>query len=161
AEGLAADEGAGDAAVEIEVADAEVAAGAVKMRRRARIDAAREAIGAKQGEADGVVEVGGVDDREDGAEDLLAEEAMPGADAVEDMRRDQPTGGGRAEQKPALGLADLDVLRDLRGRVVVDDRRDVDAGIGGGAGAEVAGGFDEAGDELVAHGGQDDDAAGG
>lgn len=71
AEGLAADEGAGAASVDVEVADAEVAFGYVDVCGLAGEDAAGEFVAVVVGHAHGLVEVFGVDDGEHGAEDLL------------------------------------------------------------------------------------------
>jgi len=88
AEGLAADEGAGDATVEVEVADAELCAGAGEVGGAAGEEAAGELVGGIVGELEGVVEVFGAEDGEDGAEDFIACDAVGGEDVGEHVRRD-------------------------------------------------------------------------
>src|SRR3712207_1797273 len=71
-EGLDADEGACDAAVEVDVAGLELPARSLEVVAVLGVDAAREPVGAVVGDAEGFIEVAGLYDREDGAEDLLA-----------------------------------------------------------------------------------------
>src|ERR687897_3371910 len=94
-EGLDADEGAGDAAVEVDVAGLELPARPLEVVAVFGVDAAREAVGAVVGHTEGFVEVAGLYDREDGTEDLLARN--PGlAPDLED---------GRADEVPALRVS--------------------------------------------------------
>src|SRR5215216_6920973 len=87
-EGLDADEGACDAAIEVDVASLEFSACALEVVAVLGVDAAREAVGAFVGDAEGFVEVAGLYDGEDGAEDLLA--CNPGLTLdLEDGRADE------------------------------------------------------------------------
>src|SRR5262249_15188534 len=94
AEGLAGDEGAGDAAVDVEVADAELALGPLEVRGLAREDAARELVRAVVGDGQGVLEGLGVQDGDDGPEDLFLGDGVVGLDVGEDGWRDKGGGDG-------------------------------------------------------------------
>src|ERR687898_3177649 len=86
--GLDADEGACDAAVEVDVASLELPARQLEVVAVLGVYAAREAVGAVVGDAEGLVEVPGLYDGEDGAEDLLARN--PGLTLyLEDGRADE------------------------------------------------------------------------
>src|SRR5512147_1479690 len=91
AEGLARDEGAGDLAVEVEVAGTEGLAGAQKMRGATRIHAARQRIGSCVGERKGLLEIGGAQQREHRPEDLLLRQCIVWRHVGEDGRRDVAT----------------------------------------------------------------------
>src|SRR5579864_8747212 len=71
AEGMCAHHGAGRLAIEIQIADVELAARTVELRAIARIDAAGETEERIVCDRKTVVEVLGLDDREHGAEDLF------------------------------------------------------------------------------------------
>ena len=77
---------AGDAAVEVEVADSERPLGELEVGGAAAEDAAGELVERAVGEVEGGLEVRGVHDGEDGAEDLLAGELVVGGDDPEDVR---------------------------------------------------------------------------
>src|SRR5688572_13045007 len=115
-EGLDADEGAGDAAVEVDVAGLELPARPLEVVAVLRIDAAREAVGAVVGDAEGFVEVAGPYDREDGAKDLLAGDPGLALD-LEDGRADEVAVlrvfRVFAEHAIALLLAHIHVTRHL------------------------------------------------
>ena len=86
---MAGDEGAGDAAVEVEVADAELAFGAFEVGGFAAEDAAGEFVGEAVGDPEGFGEVAGVHEGEDGAEDFLAGEFVGFGDGPEEVRGDE------------------------------------------------------------------------
>src|ERR671910_586924 len=87
-EGLDADEGACDAAVEVDVAGLELPARPLEVVAVFGVDAARKAVRAVVGDAEGFVEVGSLYDRENGTEDLLARN--PGLPLyLEDCRADE------------------------------------------------------------------------
>src|SRR5215211_5663004 len=116
AEGLDAYEGAGDAAVEVDVARLELPTRALEVVAVLGVDAACEAVGAVVGDAEGFVEVAGLYDGEDGAEDLLARN--PGlAPDLEDGRADEVAAlrvsWVFAKDAFALLLADVYVAGDL------------------------------------------------
>src|SRR3712207_7942960 len=67
-EGLDADEGASDAAIEVDVASLELPACAPEVVAVFGVDAACEAVGTVVGDAEGIVEVAGLYNGEDGAE---------------------------------------------------------------------------------------------
>ncbi len=87
AERLAADEGSGDGAVQVQVADAEFLGGAGEVAGGAGEEAAGEFVGGVVGEGEGVVKVAGAENREDGAEDFFAGDAMAWEDVGEDVGR--------------------------------------------------------------------------
>ena len=89
AEGLALDECAGDAAVDVEVADEEVGAGAADVGGGAGEESAGEFAGGVVGEFEGVIEVCCVEDGEDGAEDFFGGDAGGCGDVGEEMRGDE------------------------------------------------------------------------
>src|SRR5690606_41379340 len=79
------------------------------------------------GQAEGLVEVAGVDDGEDGAEDLVAVQGVVRGDAGKDVRRDDVVhAGGDGEVFLAdelgqpLGAGPLDVAADVGGGLGVD-----------------------------------------
>src|SRR5215216_916998 len=115
-EGLDADEGACDAAVEVDVAGLELPACALEVVAVLGVDPAREAVGAVVGNAEGLVEVAGLYDGEDGAEDLLARN--PGLSLyLEDGRADEVAVVGIsrvfAEHAIAFLLSHVHVTRHL------------------------------------------------
>src|ERR687893_3181171 len=114
--GLDADEGAGDAAVEVDVASLELPARQLEVGAVLGVHAAREAVGAVVGDAEGFVEVPGLYAGEDGAEDLLARN--PGLSLyLEDGRADEVAAlrvsGIFAEHAIAFLLAHVHVTRHL------------------------------------------------
>src|SRR5215208_6827934 len=115
-EGLDADEGACDAAVEVDVASLELPACTLEVVAVLGVDPAREAVGAVVGNAEGLVEVAGLYDGEDGAEDLLARN--PGLSLyLEDGRADEVAVVGIsrvfAEHAIAFLLSHVHVTRHL------------------------------------------------
>src|SRR5438067_3407850 len=107
-----------------------------------------------------VVEVTRADDREHRPEDLLLRDACARADVVEDRRLDVIAAFTRttAEHERALRAADVDVLDDLAEGRVVDQRTEVGAALGRIAEPQPAQTLDDAGDELVMDGVDDDRA---
>ena len=152
AEGLAADECAGDAAVDVEIADAEVALGALEVGGLAGEDAAGELVRAGVGDLEGLVEAPGVDDRDDGAEDLLGRELVVARHVEEDVRRDErlavlaiKTRGHRDGDGGEAGAAGArDEAFDLGFGLGVDDGADVGAGACGVADGQGLHGLAEA-----------------
>ena len=135
AEGMRADHGAGALAIEVEIADVELVAGAVELLAGAGVDGAGEAVLGVVGDGEGVVEAVGLDDGEDGAEDLFLREAGGGSDVGEDGGGDVEAAvrcvdGGAAGEQAAFGFADVDVVEHALVGDCVDD----------GAGVEVLGG---------------------
>src|SRR5215210_3039932 len=130
-EGLDADEGACDAAVEVDVASLELPACALEVVAVLGVDAAREAVGAVVGDAEGFVEVAGLYDGEDGAEDLLARNPGSALD-LEDGRADEVAAlrvsGVFAEHAIALLLAHTHVTRHLLELRLANDGSDVHIG---------------------------------
>src|SRR3989442_15879463 len=123
AERLAADERAGDGAIDVEVSRPEFLRGAADVRRGAREESARQRVLAVVGEGERVVEVVGTHDREDRPEDLLGGD--PGARPVRhhDRRADVPSAGGDVvtpEHHLALRAPELPVLPDPTICVLVD-----------------------------------------
>src|SRR5262245_37464290 len=88
AERLAIDQGAGDLAVDVEVAHAELALDPLDVRRAAREQPAGQRVGHVVGDADGVAEVLRLRHRQDGAEELVLPQERPRIDVGEDVRRD-------------------------------------------------------------------------
>src|ERR687896_505613 len=114
--GLDADEGAGNAAVEVDVACLELPTRSLEVVAVPGVDATCKAVGAVVGDAEGFVEVAGPYDGEDGAEDLLARN--PGlALYLEDGRADEVAAlrvsGIFAEHAIAFLLAHVHVTRHL------------------------------------------------
>src|SRR5436190_19602695 len=107
-----------------------------------------------------VVEVARADDREHRPEDLLLRDARAWADVVEDRRLDVITAFTRttAEHERALRAADVDVLDDLAEGRLVDQRTEVRAALGWITALQPARTLDDAGDELVVDGVDDDRA---
>ena len=81
AERLAIDEGAGDRAVDVEVADPELAFDPLDIRRAARIEAAGQGVDGPVGDRERLVEIGRAKHRQDRAEDLFLGDPGVGADA--------------------------------------------------------------------------------
>src|SRR5215203_2744774 len=130
-EGLDADEGAGDAAVEVDVASLELPPRALEVVAVLGVDAARKAVGAVVGDAKGFVEVASPYDGEDGTEDLLARN--PGiAPDLEDGRADEVAfvrvSRVLAEDAFALLLAHVYVACDLLELRLAYDGTDVHVG---------------------------------
>src|SRR5687767_10762834 len=69
---LTIDQGAGDLAIDVEIPDSVLAPNALDVRRAARKQAAGQGIARRVGDAKGIVEVAGLDDGENRAENLLA-----------------------------------------------------------------------------------------
>src|SRR5215210_7306666 len=135
-EGLDADEGACDAAVEVDVASLELPARPLEVVAVLGVDAAREAVGAVVGDAEGFVEVVGLYDGEDGAEDLLARN--PGLSLyLEDGRADEVAAlrvsGIFAEHAIAFLLSHVHVTRHLLELRLAYDGSDVHVGALGAA----------------------------
>ena len=158
AERLPADQGPGDAAVEIEVAHAELAPG------RSRCDGLRlntppvSLYDGRVGHVQGLVEAAHAHHRQHRAEDLLVGQAMVRlgcrrrcAGRRRACRRvsASPAGTSQASSSRPSLLADLDVLADLRGGRLVDHRADVGARVGRIADHQRAGRFDQPLEELV------------
>src|SRR5208283_2227340 len=128
AEGMAADQGAGAFAVEVQVADEEALLGGVDPGRVAGVDGAGEAVLGIVGELQRVVEITGAGHGQDGSEDLLLEEARFRVDVGDEggLNEIAVAGSGSAagEQAP-LVLPDLDVVEDRTAGTLVDHRTHV------------------------------------
>src|SRR5918994_5095844 len=163
-ERLDADEGAGDAAVEVDVAGLELPARPLEVVAVFGVDAAREAVGAVVGHTEGFVEVAGLYDREDGTEDLLARNPGLALD-LEDGRADEVpiVGVARvfADHAISLPLAHDYVLRHLLELRLAYDGADVHVGALGAADLERLCLLDDLVPDLVVDVGVQDGAAGG
>ncbi len=89
AEGLAGDECAGASSVDVEVADAELFFGLVDVCGFSCEDAAGEFVCVVVGQLHRLVEVFGMDDGEDWAEDFLGVDGVGFGDACEDVGGDE------------------------------------------------------------------------
>src|SRR5688500_10364362 len=169
AEGLAVHERAGDLAVDVEVADAELAADAVDRRGAAGVDAAGEGIFRAVGDGEGFGGVACADRGEGGAEDLFLSDRRGRGDVGEDVGGDEisimrvQSSGFRVQgvDEAGFALAGFDVLKDALVGVVVDDGADEVGGVFGGADLHALGHFDEAVYERVIDRTQHDDARAG
>ena len=90
AEGLYANQGAGDLAVEVDVAGVELVSGQLQVIPVLRVDAAGQAVGVVVGDAQRFFEVAGLYDGEDGAENLLLRDPRIRLD-LEERRRHEVT----------------------------------------------------------------------
>src|SRR5450756_2128385 len=131
AERLALDERSGDAAVDVEIADAVIAQEPLEGSRAAADEAAGEGVLDAVGDGQRLVYVGGLQDGDHETEDLLLRDdrVRPHVDA--DVGRDEiaaagPAALGRLDDggQRRLALALLDVALDLDHRVGGDDRAD-------------------------------------
>ncbi len=151
---MARDEGAGDAAVEVQVADAELLFGKFEVAGLAAEDAAGELVRQAVGDGERVLEGVRVHDGEHGAEDLFARDGVRGFHAAEDVWRDKGEGaeiGERQSQfeRAALLLGFLDAGEDLLLGLRVDDGADVGAGARRVADDQRSRRFDDALDDLA------------
>src|SRR5881394_1782754 len=107
-----------------------------------------------------VVEVARADDREHRPEDLLLRDARAWADVVEDRRLDVIAAFARTtpEHERALRSADVDVLDDLAEGRLVDQRAEVGVALGWVAEPQPTRTLDDAREELVVDGVDDDRA---
>ena len=109
---MRADHGAGALAVEVEIADVELLAGAVELGAGGGVERAGEAVLGVVGDGEGIVEAGGLDDGEDGAEDFFERDAGGGGDVGDDGGGDVEAAVGRVSTAwpPARsGLRDLPI----------------------------------------------------
>src|SRR5215218_1663383 len=140
-EGLDAYQGAGDLAVEVDVAGPQLVAGELEVVAVFGVDAAGEAVGVVVGDAEGISEVAGLYDRENGAEDLLLRHPRLGVYLEEGGRHEVALCGVArvlAEEALALLLAHLYVAGDLLELRLANDgaHPDVHAAFGGHADLE-------------------------
>ena len=163
AERLAFDERPGDAAVDVEVADPELAAGARYRRRAARDEPAGERVRAVVGDAQGFVEVARPQDAQHRTEDLLLGDHRLGIDVDEDVRSHVVAAAGPAagrlaglECERGFAPAAFDVVLDARLGFGGDDGTDARGRQVGRSDGQAAGGFDEARDEGVVRSVEDD-----
>src|SRR5207237_8927304 len=157
---MGARERAGAFPVDVQVADVEALARLLDAIRDGGEDCAREAELRVVRDVERVVEVTRADDREHRPEDLLLRDARAWADVVEDRRLDVIAAFTRttAEHERALRAADVDVLDDLAEGRVVDQRTEVGGALGRIAEPQPPRTRDDAGDELVMDGVDDDRA---
>src|SRR5215208_106817 len=136
-EGLDADEGACDAAIEVDVASLEFSACALEVVAVLGVDAAGEAIGGVVGYLEGLVEVAGLQDGEDGAEDLFPRYPRLRVHLAVDCRLHEVSltavAGVLLQNPLGLLVADLDVVRHLLELGLVLDRSHKDLGVIGDA----------------------------
>src|ERR671933_1548511 len=125
AEGVCADERARALAVEVEVADVELAARALQLLAVVRVDRAGQAVLRVVGDPDGLVEVARADAGEDGAENLLLLDAVAGLHVGDDGRLDEvpllAVAAAARDEAAAVLLPPLDVLVDGLESLLVDD----------------------------------------
>src|SRR5437763_3050393 len=116
AEGVRADERARALAVEVEVADVELAARALQLLAVVRVDRARQSVLRVVGDPKRVVEVIRTDAGEDGAKNLLLLDAVAGFYVGDDCRLDEEAllavASAARDDATAVGLALLDVVVD-------------------------------------------------
>src|ERR1043165_6950240 len=125
AEGVRADERACALAVEVEVADVELAARALQLLAVVRVDRAGQAVLRVVGDAERVVEVVRADAGEDGAEDFFLLDAVAGLHVGDDGRLDEEAllavAAASRHDAPAVRFALLDVVVDGLEGFLVDD----------------------------------------
>src|ERR671933_1975035 len=130
----------------------------------ARVDAAREAVGVVVGDVEGILEVAGPYDGEDGAEDLLLRHPGPRVD-LEEGRGDEVALGRISRvlaQKPlSLFLARIYVARDLLELRLAYDGAHRDVHVLGGTDLESLRLLDDLVQHLVVDVGVQDGAGGG
>src|SRR4029079_16385930 len=102
---------------EVEVADGEIAFGAVEGCGAAAVDAAGEGVIGGVGDAECFPEVGSAQDREDGAKNLLLRDSGRGQHLGKNVRTDVPAffserAGIDGQGPPAFAFADFDVATD-------------------------------------------------
>jgi hypothetical protein len=135
AEGLTSNECTRDAAIEVEISDAEFAACASQVRGLAAVDAARQLVLWRVCDGERFVEVLRIHHGEDWSEDLLARKTSVGLDAAENRRtnvrltnfRLEACGHVEREFMLTFGLPDFDVGTNLASSFFVDDGADVGA----------------------------------
>ena len=113
-ERLALDDGAGDTAVDIKIADVKFPARFFDVRRRPRENAAGQSEGGIVGNVQRLIEGFSVDDRQDRAKNLFLGNPAFRRDVTENRRPDEVSLCWRSHFQRALGflLADSNIFRD-------------------------------------------------
>src|SRR5262249_52860009 len=166
AERLAVHQGPRDLAVDVQVADAELALDALDVLRAAGIQPARQRVRGAVGDLECLVQVGGPQDGQHGAEDLLLGDDRRRLHVGENVRGDEgPLLFQRPQlagvNQPALVLTLGDVIADALAGLAVDDRADSRARVVRWGHLHAPRHLDEAFEEGVVQSADHDDARAG